>query len=779
MLKKQGMLTIALCFLAGILSLNLSSDLPGQLTYVFFAAFTVASWLLRRRRFAVICRALTIVVFGICWAQLHANLYLARVLPEVLAGEDLLITGRIDGIPVTNANVQRFFVDVDRFEDNPYERPLPERIKLSWYDGEPVGAGETWRFNVRLKPPHGFLNPGGFDYEAWLMQNGVHATGYVRNGEANRKLTTAVAHDSDAVRQHIAEHIRKLLGDSAFTGLITALAVGDRSAIGQDQWQVLINSGTNHLMAISGLHIGLAAAFGYWLCRWLVPVRIMYWLPAQHVAMLGALVSALIYAMLAGFAIPTQRALLMLICTGGALLLRRRSRPYNVLAFALTIVLLWDPASVLSAGFWFSFLAVAAIFYTLAGPWAQSRWFKWVWLQLVIALSLAPLSLFMFQQTSLVAPLANLIMVPYVSFLVVPLVLIGVLILPWSETGSGLFFAAAEGLFSFIWPALHWLAALPYSHWFKAQPGIILTLLALMGVALMLAPGVRLWRAAGVLLLLPAATWQPQAPEAGAYELHVLDVGQGLAIVIRTRAHTLVYDTGARFSGSFDSGRAVLLPFLTSKGVDDIDLLLISHGDGDHIGGAASVLQAYPQTPVLGQGIESLVAAQSAYCAVGQQWVWDGVVFSLLHPDDTDYSQRNNGSCVVKVEGQGGSVLIAGDIEKKVEHRLLSHHRQALSADILIAPHHGSSTSSTRDFIHAVSPQIVIFAAGYRNRYKFPAPEVAARYAEFGSSMVMTGHSGAISIDLHPQRGIDGLQRYRESHRKYWHHVPPKLRQED
>ena len=772
------MFTIALCFLAGILSLNLCSDLPGRFTYVVFAAFAVASWLLRRHRFAVFCRALTIVVFGICWAQLHASHYLARVLPEVLAGKDLLITGRIDGIPVTDANVQRFFVDIDRFEDDQYLRPLPKRIKLSWYEGERVRAGETWRFNVRLKPPHGFRNPGGFDYEAWLMQNGVHATGYVRNGEANHKLTTAVAHDSDVVRQHIAEHIRVLLGDSAFTGLITALAVGDRSAIEQDQWQVLINSGTNHLMAISGLHIGLAAAFGYWLSRWLVPVRLMHWIPAQHAAMLGALLSALIYAMLAGFAIPTQRAVLMLICTVGALLLRRQSRPRNVLAFALTVVLLWDPASVLSAGFWFSFLAVAEIFYTLAGPWAQSRWFKWVWLQLVIALSLAPLSLFMFQQTSLVAPLANLIMVPYVSFLVVPLVLIGVLMLPWSTAGSGLFFASAEGLFGFIWPVLHWLAALPYSHWFKAQPGIALTLLALMGVAIMLAPGVRLWRAAGVLLLLPAATWQPQAPEAGAYELHVLDVGQGLAIVVRTQAHTLVYDTGARFSSSFDSGKAVLLPFLTSKGVDNIDLLLISHGDGDHIGGAASVLQAYPQTPVLGQGIESLVAAQSAHCATGQQWVWDEVVFSLLHPDDTDYRLRNNGSCVVKVEGQGGSVLIAGDIEKEVEHRLLSHHRQALSADILIAPHHGSNTSSTRDFIHAVSPQIVIFAAGYRNRYKFPAAEVTARYAEFGSSMVMTGHSGAISIDLHPQRGIDGLQRYREIHRKYWHHVPPKLRQE-
>jgi competence protein ComEC len=772
------MFTIALCFLAGILSLNLCSDLPGQFAYLFLLVAAAVSWLQRRRRYAAFYRASTIVVFGFCWAQLHASHYLAHVLPETLAGKDLSIIGRIDDIPVTDADVQRFFVAIERFGDEQRTRPLPRRIKLSWYHGEPVRAGETWRFKVRLKPPHGFLNPGGFDYEAWLMQHGVHATGYVRNGEVNRKLSTAAAHDSAAVRQHIAERIGTLLPESAFTGLITALAVGDRAAIEQDQWQVLINTGTNHLMAISGLHIGLAAAFAYWLCRWLVPVRIMYWLPAQHAAMLAAVVFALIYATLAGFAIPTQRAVLMLICTVGALLLKRQSRPHNVLAFALIMVLLWDPMAVLSAGFWFSFLAVAAIFYTLTGPWARSRWFKWVGLQLIIALSLAPLSLFMFQQTSLVAPLANLLMVPYVSFLVVPLVLIGVLMLPWSTAASGLLFAIADGLFSIIWPVLQWLAALPYSHWLKAQPGIILTLMALLGVAIVLAPRARRWRGAGVLLLLPALAWQPRAPAAGAYELHVLDVGQGLAVVIRTHGHTLVYDTGARFSDRFDSGKAVLLPFLTNKGVDHIDLLLISHGDGDHIGGAASVLRAYQQTPVLGQGIETLVAVQADQCAAGQRWVWDEVVFSLLHPDDADYTLTNNRSCVLKVEGKGGSVLITGDIEKKVEHRLLADHRQALSADILVAPHHGSSTSSSREFIQAVSPQIVIFAAGYRNRYKFPTAEVVARYAEIGSSMVMTGHSGAVSIGLHPQRGVNGLQGYRQSNRKYWRHAPPKLRQQ-
>jgi len=459
-------------------------------------------------------------------------------------------------------------------------------------------------------------------------------------------------------------------------------------------------------------------------------------------------------------------------------LLRRTTRPADVLAFALIAVLLWDPASVMSAGFWFSFLAVAVIFYTLGARLAQSRWLKWGWIQIVIALALFPLSLFMFQQTSLVAPLANLVMVPYVSLLVVPLVLLGMLILPLSAAAAAVLFSVAEALFRFIWPLLQWLADLQYSHWIKAQPELLLTLLALAGVGIVLAPRLRLWRAAGFILLIPAVTSQPQKPSAGAYELNVLDVGQGLAVVIRTHSHTLVYDTGARFSDRLDSGKAVLLPFLTNKGIDRIDLLLISHGDGDHIGGAASLLRAYPQTPVLGQGIESLAAITAGYCHAGQQWTWDGVEFSLLHPDDADYTMTNNRSCVLKITGKGGSALIAGDIEKKIEDRLLSRNRHRLSAEILVAPHHGSKSSSSSGFIDAVSPEIVIFAAGYRNRYKFPSAEVVGRYALAGSLMYMTGHSGAIRIDVHPQHGIDAVQGYRGSHRKYWQHVPPKLRQD-
>ena len=771
------MFLIALSFLAGILSLNLFSELPGNIVYLA-SLVAITTWYTNRARpFASVFRLIAICLCGICWAQIHASIYLKHVLPESFAGEDIIITGYISNIPLMDETVQRFILDVVEFNADDYPGQAPERLKLSWYYGEPVRAGETWQFYVRLKPPHGFMNPGGFDYEAWLFQNGIHAAGYVRESDVNRKLQPAGLLDDTAGRQRIAEIITSMPDGSAFAGFVAALAVGDRSAIDPRQWDVLINTGTNHLMAISGLHIGLAAAFGYWLCRRLLPACVMQIIPAQHAAMAAAVIVALIYAMLAGFAIPTQRALLMLVCVAGASLLRRTTRPMDVLSVALLLVLLWDPSAVMSAGFWFSFLAVAVIFHALTGRMARSRWLKWGWMQLVIALALFPLSLFLFQQASLVSPLANLFMVPYVSLLVVPLILLGLLILPVSAAASAALFGLAASLFDLVWPLLQWLSDFPYSHWLKAQPGIFMTIMALAGVGILLAPRIRYWRAAGVLLLMPVVIWQPQPPQDGAYELNVLDVGQGLAIVVRTRSHTLVYDTGARFSDRLDSGEAVLLPFLTHEGIEKIDLLMISHGDGDHIGGAASLLEAYPHTPVLGQGIDELSTPGRKFCESGQKWTWDGVEFTVLHPDGATYTATNNRSCVLKVEGEGGSALIPGDIEQPVESRLLQHSRDKLAADILIAPHHGSKSSSGISFIEAVSPQIVIFAAGYRNRYQFPKPQIVARFAMHGSKMYTSGHTGAIKIVVKPQLGITAVESYRDSHRKYWNHSPPKLRQ--
>ena len=771
------MFLAALSFLAGILSLNLFADLPGNTLYAALAVTAVVWYLGKNRSYEKVARCPVVFLFGMCWAQIHAENYLQHVLDEELAGTDVTIIARVSDIPVKHETLQRFVAQVEAFNADGYTGRLPGHLRLSWHYGEPVRAGETWRFRVRLKPPHGFMNPGGFDYEAWLFQRGIHGTGYVRDSELNRRLREAPLLDAAGVRQQAASGIATALQGSDYAGLVAALAVGDRAAIDAAQWKVLINTGTNHLMAISGLHIGLAAVFGYGLFRRLVPARVMRYLPAQHAAMIGALPVAAGYALLAGFAIPTQRALLMLVCVAGAALFRRNTRPLNVLFVALFLVLLWDPAAVLSAGFWFSFLAVAVIFLAVTGRDARSRWLQWGWIQLVIALALAPLSLYLFQQVSLVSPLANMIMVPFVSLLVVPLVLLGVLLMAVSETAAAVLLGAAARLFELVWPALQWLSDCSCSHWIGTQPSLFVTLMALCGIGVLLAPRIRRWRIAGVLLLVPVLAWRPPLPADGAFRVDILDVGQGLAVVVRTRSRTLVYDTGARFSDRLDSGSAVVLPFLRHEGIGHVDLLLISHGDSDHIGGAPAVLAAYPRTPLLGQGTGGLAAASSLRCAAGQAWEWDGVVFSVLHPDDAVYTATNNRSCVLRIEGRGGSVLMTGDIERKVEDRLLRDSTADLGADLLIAPHHGSNTSSQRRFIEAVSPQTVVFAAGYRNRYRFPASAVVRRYAELGVAMHVTGLAGTIRVEVDPQRGVSPVHRYRDTHRKYWHHRPPGLRQ--
>ncbi|UCB56163.1 MAG: DNA internalization-related competence protein ComEC/Rec2 [Thiotrichales bacterium] len=768
----------ALYLLAGILSLNLFAQLPGVSLYLACTVSLLVCRVSRTCSSTSLCRAVAVFLFGISWAQMHATGYLQHVLPESLAGTDIVITGQICDIPVRDQTVQRFVVQIEEFSLNGYAGKVPERLKLSWYYGEAVAAGETWQLTVRLKPPHGFMNPGGFDYEAWLFQHGIHATGYVRNGADNKKLQTATVFDSVVIRQQTAENIQSVLHDSVFAGLVRALAVGDRSGINRDQWEVLINTGTNHLVAISGLHIGLAAAFGYALSRRLVPLRVMYRIPAQHVAILCAVLVATIYAMLAGFAIPTQRALIMLICVAAAALLKRTSRPMDVLGVALIVILLWDPAAVMSAGFWFSFLAVAVIFYTLTGNKIRFRWLQWGQMQIVIALALLPMSLFMFQQTSLVSPLANLFMVPYVSLLVVPLILLGMLLLPLSDIASAFLLGIAAHLFELIWPLLQGLSGVPYSHWIRAQPGMLLMIPAFAGVAVLLSPGLGYSRIAGVVLLLPLLVSQPESPPPGAYELTVLDVGQGLAAVVRTHSHTLVYDTGARFSERLDSGEAVLLPFLRHEGVGRIDLLVISHGDGDHIGGAVSLLREFPETPLLGQGIDQLDAVDSKDCEAGQTWEWDDVRFTIIHPDQGAYTSSNNRSCVLKIETRGGSTLLTGDIEKKIENRLLRRDAARLAADILIAPHHGSKTSSTPAFVTAVSPRIVIFAAGYRNRYRFPHRDVVSRYDTAGATAYISGHSGAITLSVDAESGPGEVRSYRRNQGKYWNHRPSGLRQD-
>ena len=834
------MLLSALFFLGGIVLVQQWSTLPSALPFALAVLLFAGLFFLLRRRAPFFVSATlkysALFVAGAGWAIVFAQQALQHRLPESLASKTMLVEGRVVGIPVIGKRVTRFYLAVEGVETAAPLTALavpPRKIRLSWYSNkkrpaQQINAGERWQFVVRLKPPHGFFNPGGFDYEGWLFQQGVDAVGYVRKPQPeknwrNRRLSAPSPYTVDYYRQQLSDDIRRWLspaeaggasehGLSAMTGLVTALAVGDRAAIAPEQWQDMLHTGTNHLMAISGLHIGLAYLLGYLFGRrvlaYLVPAAWLSRIPAQHIGIVCGVALALLYALLAGLSIPTQRALIMLSGFAIAALLRRNYRALDALGLALLLVLLWDPLSVLSPGFWFSFIAVAVIFYTLAGrastqPDTRLLRFTgklglWVRLQLMITLALLPLSLYLFQQSSLVAPLANLVLVPYVSFLVVPVILLGLLLSPFVASASALCMMLAATLLQWVWPFIHALANLPFAYRVDgALSRWQLLAAALAMVALLLPRRVLETRLAGLvgenvtarylpairllvagLLFLPVFLWprSPALPEA-AFKLTVLDVGQGLASVVQTRHHTLVFDSGARFGDRLDAGSSVVVPYLRANGIRQLDMLVISHGDADHIGGAASVLKAYPQTPVVGQDIEALAAAEKSPCVAGMGWQWDDVHFRFLHPSEQAGNvaegrkrRRNNHSCVLLVASSAGRALLSGDIEKKVENQLL---QQSLlpAVDVLVAPHHGSRTSSSAGFLDALQPELAIFAAGYRNRYRLPGEKVVARYRQRGVELFETGRAGAVSVSFIPGRGRMPAQAWRRTHRRYWNHV--------
>ncbi len=783
---------LALAFLLGVCLVQGLAQLHTQTWLVALTLTALAGFVIQRRYFHLII-LLCLVFAGALWSSWRADLYLQQRLPEALAGKDVLVSGQVIGIPTQNKQVQRFVFAVDSFDIDhalPALRHPPQKLRLSWYYGKTVKTGERWQLRLRLKPPHGFYNPGGFDYERWLYQQGIAATGYVRDKGNNRRLARAPLLSLDRVRQSVLTRIDSELADSPQRGVIEALAAGERSAISTQQWQQLLRTGTNHLVAISGLHIGLAAAFGYFFTRRLLvrclPAKALLRLPAQHMAIIAGLVMATLYALLAGMSIPTQRALIMLASFAVAALLRRNQWPFDALALALFLVVLWQPSSVLAPGFWFSFLAVAVIFYLCgnradpAGGHKPGRWLRWGGIQLGISLSLLPLSLFMFQQSSLVAPLANIIMVPFVSLLVVPLVLLGVLLMPlWGWASAGLLSLAAT-LMQLIWPLIADLASWHYAAWVRPQPALWSVVLAMLGIGCLLAP--RRWiprhglRVAAVLLLLPMLLLTPRPPAEGEFQLHVLDVGQGLSVVIRTHGHSLVYDTGAKFGDGLDAGSAVVVPFLRQLGVHRLDTLVVSHGDNDHIGGAASILQSFPGAKLIGRDIENLPAASKTRCARGLHWRWDGVDFEFLHPvsgrlETGEPGRRNNHSCVLRVSNSAGAALLTGDIEHSVERELVREERQKLPAAVLVVAHHGSKTSSTADFIRAVGPRFALISAGYRNRFRLPAASIIERYRHAGVEPLVSGREGCLSLLFSKQRGVSITRRYRRDQHHYWNHL--------
>lgn len=707
-------------------------------------------------------------VAGVVWTGFRAGLVLDDTLAPELEGQNLLIEGYVADIPQHAEFGWRFPFDVVRAAHAGEAVKIPRHILLTAAPEEfAPRAGEHWRLAARLNRPHGYQNPGGFDYEAYLFRNRLRARGHVRRDPPPQRLDSdPLFYAIDRLRQSLGETIGARLQGDPFAGVVAALGNGDSRGVTDEQWGVFRRSGTLHLVAISGLHISLVGGIAFFLGRllWSLPGYTVLRVPAPVVGALAALAAAAGYAALAGFVVPTQRALIMLAVVLGGILLRRRFAPTQILGAALLAVLLYDPLSVMAAGFWLSFAAVAVILFAAQGERARLKWLRqWGYLQWAIALGMLPLTLLLFQQVSLVAPLANMLAVPVFDFMVVPLTLTGIALLHAIPPAADFFFALAAWLLGALWPALEHLGELPHSQWLRPELPLWALGCALIGVAWLLAP--RGWPArwVGAVWLLPLAMVRPPAPAEGEVWFTLLDVGQGLSAVVRTRAHVLVFDAGPRF-GSFDTGEAVVAPYLRARGIGRVDVLVVSHGDNDHIGGARSVRRALPVAKVLSSVPARLPGALP--CEAGTGWSWDGVAFAILNPPPGETGRRNDQSCVLRVRGPHGGVLLPGDIERKAEQRLTAEQGARLRAEVLVAPHHGSKTSSTPEFVEAVGAAHVLFPVGYRNRHHHPHPAVVARYQAAGARLRGSPSSGAIELRLRAT-GIE-TNAYREAQRRYW-----------
>ena len=769
-----------------------------------------AGWLVR-----VVVFALALMLsFGI--TGLRATNYLQTAINPALEGADIEVVGVVGAMPQRLDTGLRFRFEVDAAHLNDKPVVLPPRVLLSWYrrdfndDGSSFNledavnqpkAGERWQFTVRLKAPHGNSNPHGFDYELWMWEQGAGASGYVRE---NKKQTPPkrlgqvnwnAAYSMERARQATRDKVFKQLGDaqshtpaSAARGVLAALIVGDQNAIERADWDIFRATGVAHLMSISGLHITMFA----WLAALLIgrawqrsvriSPRLCLALPAVHAGLIGGLILATLYAWFSGWGVPAQRTIWMLTTFSLLRLAGLRWPWFATWVLAAVVVLAIDPWAMLQAGFWLSFAAVAVLFASDTGEHKSKAW-SMLREQWIITIALAPLTLLLFQQVSLIGLLANVIAIPVVTLIVTPLAMLGVIFAPlWDLAALCLGYLGA---------LLKCLASLPYAVYTTPAPPLYLSVLAVLGGVLLVLPIGKL-RANGVLrvslkallavaLLAPALLWQPTRPVNGEFELLAIDIGQGNAVLIRTAHHSLLFDAGPRFSRESDAGHRTIVPLLRALG-ERLEVLMLSHRDSDHTGGAKAVLAMQPQVTVMTSvtspaELSTLgLPEKSLPCFAGQTWTWDGVRFDVLHPqkEDVDVMKKlkpNAISCVLKITNTDvanpQAALLTADIEMPQENALLELQPDRLASTVLLVPHHGSKTSSSAAFLDAVNPKLAIVQAGYRNRFAHPRPEVMARYLDRQIQTVQSPSCGAAKWASDAPHVVT-CQRQLE--RRYWQH---------
>ncbi len=730
-------------------------------------------------------------LLGALWAFWIAGAGMAARLDPTLEGVDLHAEGTIADLPRLDADALRFrFCPVRAWRVDSGEAVAVSGCwRLAWYARhgfgevrEPVPgalaalpdlrADEQWRLQVRLRRPRGLANPGGFDSERKALEAGVTAYGYVRTG--SEQTLQGESPGINRVRERVAARIDTVLpAQSRMAALLRGLAVGDRRGFQETDWASLRMTGTTHLFSISGLHVGMVGVFIIALVTaltWLFPSMLRR-APRRVWALPPAVLAATGYAWLAGFEVPTRRSALMIAIAAVIILVRRRGSLWQGWCLTVAAVLVLDPLAVLSIGFWLSFLGVAWLLLSGQGRGAQPWWRSAAQTQWAVSIGLLPIGIGFFAQASWISPLVNLVAIPWVTLLVVPVLLLGVAFLAVWEPAGTLLVEVAGRLLSPLMSALDVAAAWPYAASWLPSPTLLALASATLAAVVVLLPIQRRLRWLALPLLLPLFFPGPMRPPFGQVHLDILDVGQGTAVLVRTRHHALLFDTGARYPNGYDAGEAVIVPALRSMAVTRLDALVVSHADSDHAGGVESVLRDVPVLRLLaGETLPDTDASSAAppeSCGAGQRWHWDGVEFELLHPPPRYPARGNEVSCVLAVRAANGeAALLTGDAGELAERRMLALHRTGLPSRLLVLGHHGSNTSSTAAFIDAVAPTLAVASAGYRNRFGHPHIDVLRRLDWRGIDVATTWRTGAV----HARLGGNGMAWTTwRARRQLWH----------
>ncbi len=716
-------------------------------------------------------RLFLFALLGIVWASVWGHWALHHRLSTDLDKTDYLVTGTVRGIPRMDPLRSSFYLDIHKLQpvQGGGATPPLQRLRLGWYQSPPLEPGQIWQLQVRLRAPRGLSNPGGFDYPGWLLSEGVSATGYVRSAATSKMLNGDTGMSIAKLRFCLQRSIDKLALSERGKGFVAALTIGDKQFIPAAMWRTLELTGTLHLMVVSGLHIGILAGCGWLLGmvagRLLAAVGVT--VPATQIAAGLSLVVALGYSLLAGFSLPTQRAVIMLAVFLVGPLLRRKIAPATGLLWSLAIVSILDPLAALSPGFWLSFTAVAGLIIYFK-PRPRLTWLHRTLLaQGVVFFSLAGWLLLYQGEFNFMAPLINLLAIPWISIVVVPLCLLGGLLLPFHEIASQACWMLAGHQLEWFALGLDWIVQVASAARFTALGGERwITIVAFVF--------------AGIVLLLPRGLgWQPPAwvlftalywltpPIRPGLAVTVLDVGQGLAVVVETPEQVLVYDTGPKFSERFDAGSGIVAPFLRHRGIANIDLLVISHNDSDHAGGADGLFSYFRPRAIVAPGqISGPVATQS--CVAGRRWSWHDLTVEILHPGLMPEKNDNNQSCILLLRHRTVSVLLTGDMEAAVESALLKKQVWPRDVTLLVAPHHGSKTSSSTGFVQVVQPRHVVFSAGYRHHFGHPHESVVARYRQSGAELWSTAESGALRFTWDTSLVLS-IRAQRDTVQRYWH----------